>query len=361
MKIVFLTNYFNDHLKEFSDGLFRIYKSDFIFLETGDTDNHYEKSRIPIHKPEYVSSYSNKNSYLVNEADVVIFGSSPYGIISKRIKEDRKLSFLYQERPLKKGCEPVKFLFRLFKWRSRYARKKNCYILCASSFTSKDYSKFGLFKGKCLRFGYFPNRYKGELNLNKTIDSIFVARLVELKHPEVFVRLCQAAVKDFSSFTACIVGDGPLNYAIKQALISNKIDKNVLMLGYKDNNEVIDIMKQSKTLIFCSDSREGWGAVINEAMSCGCVPFVSTHIGSAEFLIDNGKNGYTFNSFNELKQKFIGFLKSDNVGNISAQARNAIDSEWNGSVAAQRFADLLESGHPFNKYLSGPMSLILNK
>ena len=356
MKILFITNYFNDHLKEFCDELYANYGDSFLFFETEKNFNHFEKSRMSSPKPKYVHGFSELHQIDVVNADAVIFGSAPYEIISMRVKQDIRPTFLYQERSLKKASDFLKFPYRYFKWHKRYGRKKNCFVLCASAFTSGDYKKFCLFKDKCFKFGYFPNRNFEQVDYaSKTIDSIFVARLVPLKHPEIFVKLCGKAVTQNKDFKAIIIGEGPMKTSISNLIKRQGLEKNIEMVGYKTNKEVLDIMKNSKTFVFASDSREGWGTVINESMSCGCVPFVSSKVGCSKFLIDEGKNGFVFASLKDLNKKYKSFVESENQTLIANNSFETIKSEWNGVIAGQRFIKILNNNLS-SEFKTGPLS-----
>lgn len=68
----------------------------------------------------------------------------------------------------------------------------------------------------------------------------------------------------------------------------------VRLMGNKPNNEVIQAMRKSAIFIFTSDKHEGWGAVANESLSCGCALVGSDAIGSIPYLVREGINGLKF-------------------------------------------------------------------
>lgn len=80
-------------------------------------------------------------------------------------------------------------------------------------------------------------------------------------------------------------------------------------------------MREHDIFTFTSNKREGWGAVLNEAMSCGCACVVSDLIGAAPYLIKAGINGYTFKtgdvcSFVSCVQKLIDCREKEKKFNI---------------------------------------------
>lgn len=70
----------------------------------------------------------------------------------------------------------------------------------------------------------------------------------------------------------------------------------VSLIGNMPNDEILALMQKSHIFIFTSDRNEGWGAVLNEAMSNGCAVVASNMIGAAPYLIKQGENGYIFKS-----------------------------------------------------------------
>ena len=115
----------------------------------------------------------------------------------------------------------------------------------------------------------------------------FIGALRDYKDPWSFIRLAE----HFPTREFLVVGDGPLRKRLEE-----KAPPNVRFLGYRD-----DIGKVlSKTLFLVLPSkREGFGLVILEANSLG-VPVVGRRVSAIPELIREGKNGFTFESFDEL-------------------------------------------------------------
>lgn len=51
---------------------------------------------------------------------------------------------------------------RFLRFHKNNPKNSNIYLLCASAYTAADYSKFGLFKNKTYKWGYFPETKKYE-------------------------------------------------------------------------------------------------------------------------------------------------------------------------------------------------------
>lgn len=370
MKVVFVSNYLNHHQKSFCDYM-NNFCDEFHFIAT-DIQNiqGYQK----ISQADYVLVHNDKNKALISEkiieADFVIYGSTLQELISIRMAKN-KLSFLYSERFYKRGTwrrwNP-KTLIKLYKRVVKY-RKSNMYVLCASAFLPYDLKLIGFPPSKCYKWGYFPEVIQDSIeNLKirkKRIEGktslLWVGRLIELKHPEVLIELAERLMCAGYLFDVTIIGDGPMRGVI-QNLIDEKSLKNFIHLeGTKSQTEVRQFMEKSNIFLFTSSHQEGWGAVLNEAMSSGCTPVGSHGIGSVPYLIRNKENGlvYQFGNSHSFVAAVMKLL--DNPALCDEMGRNAyIDMSdlWNAEVAANRVLVLgrnLLIGMKTN-YKNGPCS-----
>ena len=76
---------------------------------------------------------------------------------------------------------------------------------------------------------------------------------------------------------------------IKKEIKKEKLEDVVQVVGQVPSEEVKNYMEDANIFIGTSDSREGWGAVVNEAMNAGCAIVANRRMGSAPFLIKNGQ------------------------------------------------------------------------
>ena len=177
-------------------------------------------------------------------------------------------------------------------------------MLCSSAFTSEDYNSIGLFNDRTLKWGYFPEvkEYKkiDSLIRNKEKNSIiWVGRFIELKHPEIVINVAKKLKNQKITFSIKMVGTGVLEEKIKDMIKLNDLDKCIAIEGAMTPKEVRKRMEKSRIFVFTSDRREGWGAVLNEAMNSGCAVIASHEIGSVPFLIDDNKNGLIYENGSE--------------------------------------------------------------
>jgi len=115
----------------------------------------------------------------------------------------------------------------------------------------------------------------------------FIGALRDYKSPETFIELA----RHFPERKFLVAGDGPLRRKLEE-----KAPPNVRFLGYRE--DVGEVLSRSALLVLPS-RREGFGLVIIEANSLG-VPAVGRRVSAIPELIREGKNGLTFESFEEL-------------------------------------------------------------
>ena len=359
MHIVFYSVVLNHHQAPVADELYKILGSNYIFVETsnlhdmkGATDDY---SKRPYLLQAWKDEESKKKAFdLASSADVCIFGGNDSLPFLKERMKLGLLSFQIGERWLKRGwinlLSPnlLRFLkeYHLNKWNS-----KPLYKLCASAYTAADDYKLGFYKGKCYKWGYFTNINEGNhiseqsINSNSHIVKImWCARFLKLKHPEIVVKLAHKLKVLGYNFKINFYGDGDE----KQNCISLAENLRVLDVvdfkGNVPNHQVLNEMYQHDIFLFTSDKNEGWGAVMNESMSCGCVPVASHDIGSVPYLIKDGVNGMIFETCNldSLVEKVIYLLENpEQRKNMALKAKETIYNIWSPENAAKCLLKLI--------------------
>lgn len=358
MKVVFVSNYLSPHQLPFS--LEMTGKCEYYFCAT----TPFNKQRLSVgyedlnHKyawviPAYLSDEDKKTAKkVIDEADAVIFGSAPEEYIENRLKNG-KVVFRYTERLYKTYTCPLKFPLRTIKFKKLYYNYKNQYLLCASAYTAYDFSRSRAFLNRTYKWGYFPKTKDcdlGRLTDGKDSGSIlWVGRLIGWKHPEYAVMLAKRLKEDGYKNTITIVGAGEVEESLKSVARAFNLD-NVMFLGGISNEEARRLMERSEIFLFTSDKREGWGAVVNEAMNAHCAVVASASCGSVPFMIKDGENGLIFESenFNDFYKKVRYLIDNPKKRKeLSYNAYVTVKEEWNEKIAAERLLTLI------NEVLSG--------
>jgi len=363
MKVVFVSNYFNHHQKPFSDAMYALIGDGYHFIETMPM----EEERLKMgwggkEKPTYVKETyrSEENAAicqdLIDEADVVMYGSAPYSMFARRLQAGR-LTFKYAERLYKKGCPYFKLPWHFYLNTKKYRRYSNLYILCASAYTSQDFAKTFTFCNKAYKWGYFTetkqyDRIDEMIDAKQPASILWVARMIGLKHPEHALEIAGRLKNDGYPFKLSLIGNGELEDSVKKQIQDRGLSDCVEMLGSMKPEQVRRHMENSEIFLFTSDRNEGWGAVLNESMNSACAVVASHAIGSVPFLLKDGENGciYKDGNLDELYSKVRALL--DDSTERKRLARNAyqtIADEWNPENAAKKLLYLcreLLSGNP---------------
>ena len=354
MKIVFVSNFFTHHQSELSKSFASMNEVSYHFIETQKMDDERKNMGWEISElPSYVinSQYFKDNcdvcQRIIDEADVVILGSAPPELVRTRLK-NADLTFFYSERIYKNKYEAYKFPIRFIRFYRRYGQYKNAYMLCASAYAAADYAKTFTFLNKTYKWGYFP-KVKQYADIDKLIELkqpssiLWVARLMEWKHPELPIMVAKRLKNEGYSFQLNLIGNGQLEGKIRQMISDNRLEDCVHMLGTMKPEQVREYMEQSGIFLFTSDRNEGWGAVLNESMNSACAVVASHAIGSVPFLMNDKKNGliYKDGDFDDLYFKTKWLL--DHKIEREQLGRNAyltMMTEWNAENASERFIQL---------------------
>lgn len=358
MRIVFFSNFLNHHQALIADELYNMTDGKYVFVATERIPDSFLKNGYPQFNREYLlKAYENikgwdKATELARNADVAIFGASSFPFQKERVKEG-KLSFEVSERWFKKGWINI-FSPRLLKNMWYYHtlfRKKPLYKLCSSAYAAGDQYRLHSFKDKCYKWGYFTkvDEWDIEEHLRQQKDDVvrimWCARFIDWKHPELPIQLAQALKANGYRFSINMYGSGKELESTKRLCTQLGVEDVVNFVGNKPNAEILQDMRLHDIFIFTSDKNEGWGAVLNEAMSNGCTVVASDAIGSVPFLVKDGVNGYTFKSKNleSLYDKVIKFIESPNLRKTMAiQAYHDMINIWSPKVAAKNLLQLID-------------------
>ena len=354
MKIVFISNYFNHHQAPLSEAFYKLTEGNYRFIQTQTIEE--ERTKLgwgENYVPDFViKSYESNEVYqkciaLINDADVVITGSAPEKMIRKRIRSG-KLVFRYSERIYKNKKKLLQLPLRYIKYHYDNYPYKNVYLLCASAYAARDYAKTGMFKGKAFKWGYFPalktyDDIEELINKKEKASILWVARLIEWKHPDASIHIAERLKKEGYKFRLNLIGNGVMENQISGMIKDKGLEDCVFMLGAMKPDEVRLHMEKSQIFLFTSDFNEGWGAVLNESMNSGCAVVASHAIGSVPFLINDGENGliYKNGDLDDLYKK-VKFLldNAEKRDEIGKNAYKTLTDTWNAEVAAERFSVL---------------------
>jgi glycosyltransferase involved in cell wall biosynthesis len=93
-----------------------------------------------------------------------------------------------------------------------------------------------------------------------------------------------------------LLGDGPLKSDLCRLISDLRLDACVHLPGFKQYHELPVYYGLASAFVHASTT-EQWGLVVNEAMASGLPVLVSSRCGCAQDLVQEGKNGFTFDPF----------------------------------------------------------------
>lgn len=357
MKIVFCSNYMNHHQLYLSQALLSA-GIDYSFIASERIEDERKEGGWKDLNTQYdwiVRIYENAEQLelakrLIKAADLVVVGSFPMKLIRKRIFQNKPV-FLYSERWFKSSDGDIN-RFKTFHNRisnlihRKYMNYFNVYMLCASAYTAYDCSLYNNFKGKCYKWGYFPYVKKYDIDAlikkkekNLPLQLLWVARMIDWKHPEYPVKLAKKLKDEGFDFVLNMIGVGDEYARIKQEIENSYLSGHVKLLGSMSTEKVREYMESSDIFLFTSDYNEGWGAVLNEAMNSACAIVACEAIGSVPYLIKDGVNGATY-KYGDFKGFYFNVKKLVSDRSVREQfgreAYNTLIEEWNPDKAAKK-------------------------
>lgn len=359
MTITFFSNFLNHHQTPFCEAMIRRIGDGFRFVATEPIpQERLEQGYCNLEDAPYaVNAYRDEASYqeamrLGAESDVVIIGSAPDTFIEQRMK-DNKLTFRYSERMFKK----FRWRFDPRAWRVRRRRdtrfrRKNLHMLCASAYTAKDCRFVFAYPHKTYRWGYFPKitqkpyeALSAQKSRGDAVRILWVSRFIPLKHPEEVVGLCRRLSRDGIDYHTEMIGVGELREEYEARIKSEGLSDRITVSGPFAPEEVLERMQQADIFLFTSDKNEGWGAVMNEAMSSACAPVAYRGIGSVPYLLRHGENGLIYDKHgkNSLYANVRRLIADKALREtIQKNAYDTVKDVWNAETAAERLLHLID-------------------
>ena len=143
--------------------------------------------------------------------------------------------------------------------------------------------------------------YKERYDIKDKKIILYVGRFAQVKNLPLLLNAF--SMIDKKDVRLVMVGDGPMRDDIERKISDLELNGKVILTGALYGDDLYAWYRIADYFVLPS-SFEPFGAVVNEALVSGCFSIVSNSAGS-HTLIDEGKNGYVFESdnVNDLKEK----------------------------------------------------------
>ena len=227
---------------------------------------------------------------------------------------------------------------RLVKW---VTNDSNGRVLPIGPLAKKDMLRLGVPESKIVPWGYFvapsdqkSNHHYRPLSSASTLKVLWVGRMIPCKRVDTIIRALRA-VKAKVEGERCdvqltLVGDGSeksrLQRLANQALRQSNNQAIINFLPSQPIDKIRSIMCAHDVFVFASNGRDGWGAVVSEALEEGLKVIGTFETGaSAAMLADNDLfHAGDWRALSEklaicLQQKMAGELRGQGIGEWSAE------------------------------------------
>lgn len=379
MKVTFVSNYINHHQVPFCEAMYERLKEDYCFIQTAPMEEERVKMGWDASLAElpYVRKYYEEEAAcreLIEQSEIVLFGGvEEESYIEKRLKIGKPVIRL-SERIYKEGqwkAVSPRGLRKKYKDHTRY-RNSEVYLLCCGGYVASDFHIIRAYPGKMFRWGYFPafRRQDVETLLDQKrqmcqktekLSLLWAGRFIDWKHPEYAIHAAKALKEAGISFQLNMVGGGEMEAELKQMAAEHGLTEEICFRGFQKPEEVRAHMEQADIFLLTSDYKEGWGAVLNEAMNSACAIVAGHGIGAVPYLLEDGRNGLVYKN-GEMSEYLQAVLRLATDATLrESLGRNAYETvagEWNAKAAAERLLSFCEGllAGKLPAYQSGPMS-----
>lgn len=309
-----------------------------------------------------------------DEADVVLCGERLIDKMQERVSQG-KLVFYMSERWWKPPIGAFRllhpgFLKKALKFR---ALSKNEYFhyLPTGPFAAKDLACFTSMKGRTWSWGYFTDTPEVKRHSIQTrqrdepLKVLWVGRMLPLKRVDLLIRAVARINDAGQRLHLTLIGDGTERKKLEKLAARLLDSDDYTIKGFIPASEVPQVMAEHDIYVLPSNSYEGWGAVVNEAMAVGCAVIASDQTGAGRSLIEHGFNGLLFESgsIDELMRCLSLFLDDQEFRiKASEEGRKDIFGFWSPSIGSHRFISicncLIDKENPTPVYTKGPMKSV---
>ena len=168
--------------------------------------------------------------------------------------------------------------------------------------------------------------------------AIFVGRF----SPGKGIKTLLESWKNLNGVALKMVGNGPLMIRVKRE--AEKMS-NVKVLGQREHKDTVNLIKNSKLLIFPSRCYEGFPGVICEAFACG-VPVIASDFGAMAEIVEDGRTGLHFlpENSDDLAAKIEwAWSHSERMQEMGREARSEYEAKYTAELNYKMLMDIYET------------------
>ncbi len=197
--------------------------------------------------------------------------------------------------------------------------------------------------------------------------SYFLAssRFIAKKNLSVLLRAYRGyrAMAGDKAWSMVLTGDGEQRPELERLRDELGLGGTVLMPGFKQYDELPAYFGLAGAFVHASTT-EQWGLVVNEAMAAGLPVLVSRHCGCAPDLVEEGRNGFTFDPLDtgELGRHLLQMAGGGYDRAAMGRASEEMIARWTPDTFAEGLLAAARAGLAAPRPRFGPVErLLLNR
>ena len=207
-------------------------------------------------------------------------------------------------------------------------------ILAVSHFAVDFYTRLGARQERFYPFGYFrasadSRPAPGASGRPERTEVIFVGQLIKRKGLDILLAAMRPLFALYPDLHLTIIGAGEEFAALQSLIVWSGDEARLTLPGVLPAEQIPARVSAAQVLVLPS-RWDGWGIVVNEALSAGVPAIVSDRCGAVD-LIRHGINGYVFRSedVEDLRRCLRDFLDGgrDRLPSAAAATGRAISAE----------------------------------
>lgn len=312
-----------------------------LLVQKKKTDFHFSNSII-------MEAFTDKSSFVVVGGNYYI----PNTLVVLAVAKLRGKKILWYGERLFPTASKIRFIIKkILLLPLRICCKR---VLCVGKTAAGSYRLHGIDKPMdIIPYNIDSSRYdkehlqdmrvrmlKQELNANGKMIILTSGSLIFRKGMDIAIESFIALPDELKNKCELwIMGDGELRDSLQSTANNHS---NIKFLGFKEQDEIPFYYAAADVFLFCS-RYDGWGVVINEAISSGLPVVVSDAVVASE-LIHEGKGGYVCASesvawFQAALEKI---LRDRELRNSMGVYNKLQSLQWNSNAMALKLSKICE-------------------
>jgi phosphatidyl-myo-inositol dimannoside synthase len=223
----------------------------------------------------------------------IFSGTSGYSLIWRAFKRGLTLKAKLGFQAETRNWQGFGGLLRVIhsRWEAIRIRSGVSFILAMGDRGVEWYTRVGFQKDCIFNWAYFTNQYEHPAMSHQKSNRINIVYAGRFSPEKGIVSLIETikSIPD-SIIQLHLAGDGPQQNQV-EALIEGRTD--ITLHGMLTMNAVTSLLSVMDYLIVPSTGKDGWAAVVNEALNVGTPCIVSRNAGAASLII-NERLGFTY-------------------------------------------------------------------